>query len=142
MTFTTENAAEMRAKRGRPPAAEKITAPHMTADENDAAERITAENTQRREKPSEAEVVAKAKEAMVSVILVRGWWPADGTTYFSESGEELVYKTPIDSFGRIDEMARKRDKDGLFGPDTRVVVPYSTAKRMVNSGVALIDRSM
>jgi hypothetical protein len=135
MPFTTENAAEMRAKRGRPPAAEKITAPH-----------------QERPAPSEvgppARIPAAPDERMVSVILLRGWWPSEGTIYSAEVGrdhndmpimEDRVYTTPVDAHGQIDEMARKRMK---LGEDTRVTVPYAVAKKLVNSGSALFDRTL
>lgn len=120
MSFTTENASEMARKRGRPPKAE-------------------TQEAQR------SEPTPQPNEPMVSVILLRGWWPVDGTKYsvmdeHGQWGEEQVYETPVDvRTGEVDEMARKRLK---LGPDTRVVVPYGLGKHLVNSGKALNDRTM
>ena len=132
MTFTTENAAEMRAKRGRPPAAATITAPHM----------------QPAEAPASAAPVAPRVERMIPLVLKTGWWPFNGTKYYAEVGrdyedrpimEQRIYETPLDERGQVDEMARKRLK---FESGTRIEVPASVARVLTSGGKATLDDSL
>ncbi len=120
MTFTTENAAEMRARRGRPPAVKPmVTAPHQAAE--------TA--------PAERATTAPAERA-IPLVLKSGWWAYDGTIYMDGHGRSQVYRTPMTATGEVDEMARKRLK---FAAGTRIEVPASVARSLIDGGKATLD---
>lgn len=112
MTFATQNASEMAAKRGRP----KADALQPEAQPEAAPER-PAERT-------------------IPLVLRAGWWPYDGTLYMDPSGCQQVYRTPKMDDGTVDEMARKRTK---FEPGTRIEVPASVARNLIDKGKATLD---
>ena len=117
MTFTTENAAEMRAKRGYG----KQTAPHEAP---------------KAEPAPEAAVPTAPAERIIPLVLRCGWWPYEGTVYMDAVGTQQVYKTPIGPNGQVDEMARKRMK---LEAGARIEVKASVARKLIDGGKATLD---